>query len=60
MNVSELINELEACPGDAQVEAMFPTGTDCYVVSGTELFELAQGRKAVVINIHVGPQLASA
>jgi hypothetical protein len=60
MIVSELIKQLEQYPSDSPVDAMFPDGTDAYPVTGTELFTLAQGSNVVVIDISVGPHLASA
>ena len=60
MVVAELIKELEGYPSDAQVDAMFPVGNDAYWISGSELFKLADGKMAVVLNLESGPQLASA
>ena len=60
MNVAELIKDLERYPGESIVDAMFPTGSEAYWVSGTELITLADGRTIVVLDVNGGPQLASA
>ena len=51
MTVDELTEQLGAYPGDVQVQAMFPNGTDAYFTVLTELLTLAQGEQVVVVEI---------
>jgi hypothetical protein len=51
MTVAELLKELEAMPGTANVDAMFPQGNGAYAVTGVELMELRDGRQFVILDI---------
>jgi hypothetical protein len=51
MTVAELMKQLEAMPSDAWVDAMFPTGSDAYGVTGVELMQLRDGRNFCIIEI---------
>ena len=51
MTVEELRKLLEQYPGDLRIDVMFPQGNDAYWVTGTELLEIANGQKVVIVEI---------
>lgn len=57
MVVSELVTQLSALPQDAWVDAMFPTGSDAYTVTGVELLTTADGRQFCILDIEANAPL---
>jgi hypothetical protein len=57
MVVRELIEQLEQLPSDAHVDAMFPTGSEAFAVTGVDQVQLNDGRVIAIVDITDGPAL---